>query len=141
MSRPLIVKGCACSGTLALIMRGECGLFCGESGADERALLRYASGLEVLEQMPLRDLEAAFVRRTSYTPDLGLSSQICPRCSTTDVEAFGEFSRKEGRFWCRECQLILPLATYERELEEFERHRWRALRDLRELKALEVSSL
>ena len=135
MSRPLVIAGCACSGLDAPIVRGSGGtLVCLECGADEAALIAYADALEMLPQLPLRDLVAEVDRRT--TPDFGLSSQLCPRCSTPDTEVYGETSRKHQCFTCRSCRLILPLSTYEIELERFGRQRWRAIHDLRELRAL-----
>lgn len=135
MTRPLVIAACACLGTEAPIIGGPDGLYCQECGADEAALIRYHDALEMLPQLPYRDLVAEMDRRTMI-PDLGLSPQICPRCSTADAEVIGEFSLRQSRFVCSSCYLILPQGRYEHELEAFERQRWRARQSAIEMQQL-----
>lgn len=139
MSRPLVITGCECSGKEAPIERGDDGLTCRKCGADEAALIAYEDGrawhhdaLAILRAVSYQDLAAEFDRRTS--DDLGLSAQICPRCSSAATEVFGQFSRNQGRFVCNGCSLILPQGRYEHELERFEQQRWRARQSALEMK-------
>ena len=127
MILPLVIDRCACSEALAPIVRGVDGLlYCLECGADQDSLVAYSDGLGVLDQMPLHDLAAALDRRTASCPDLGLSDQVCPRCSTATLEAFGVFSRVEQLFRCESCGVILRGLGYERALDDFQTARWRA---------------
>ena len=127
IKRPLVIDRCACSGTLAPITRGKDGLlYCLECGADQNSLVAYNDGLGVLDQMPLHDLAAALARRTASSPDLGLSDQVCPRCSTASTEVFGIFPRVERLFRCESCGIVLHGLGYERALEAFQAAPWRA---------------
>ena len=86
-----------------------------------------------LEDFSLVDLVAEVETRTACAPDLGLSAQVCPRCSTAQTELCGEYSRVQRRFSCPACQLTLTESRYEVELDRFGRQRWRARRDATEL--------
>lgn len=135
MTRPLVISACGCSGTEAPIVRGDDGLHCQQCGADEAALVRYHDALEFLREVSYQDLAAEMDRRTAI-PDGSLSPQICPRCSTTEDEVVGEFSRSQGRFFCVHCSLILPASVYDRQREAFERNRWRARQSAYEMQQL-----
>lgn len=106
------------------------------SGAGGLCVAPAEGGPTALSQFPLEDLVAEVEARAACSPDLGLSQQICPRCSTTQSEVFGEYSRVERRFVCQACRLRLTESRYEIELDRFQSQRWRARRERRRLAEL-----
>lgn len=89
-----------------------------------------------LSEVPLEALVAEVETRTAWAPDLGLSPQACPRCSTASADVLGEWSRREMRFDCTACGLTLHTNGYERALENLFASRWRARCERRELAEL-----
>lgn len=94
-----------------------------------------------LADVPIAALVAEVEARISCDLDLGISQQVCPRCSTASLEVFGEYSRVERRFSCPACRSTLAESRYEIEIDRFERQRWRARRDAAELAKLARNSL
>lgn len=86
-----------------------------------------------LAEIPLERLVAEVEARTVCPLDLGLSAQVCPKCSTAKSEHSGEYSRAKRSFSCLACGLRLSESRYEHELDRFERQRWRARREVCEL--------
>ena len=126
-SDPLVLSNCPSCGKTAAIGRGEDGrLHCADCGEGEQALVAHATGRMHISEVPLSELVAELERRTQSAPDLGLSEQVCPRCSSVTDEVLGSWSRKEQRFRCGGCGANLYGDRYERETEKYRRNLWKA---------------
>ena len=79
-----------------------------------------------LELVAIGELVAEVKRRTAYAPDIGLSDQLCPRCSTASADVLGQWSRKERRFDCAKCGVSLYGDGYEAALFHFYMLKFRA---------------
>jgi len=93
----------------------------------ERSALRTIRTTDLLAEL---DSRAAAIR--DEPP--GTSRQICPACSTFELEVFGTWTRKTSHFACESCGAVMRGDGYEERLTDFNSRRWRARAQGRELR-------